>query len=138
MRVEKTDSTSRLSKFKAVCTTSSSELPQALWTNFHIIVSYSMESNPISSYFCNIENKNYEKQKTHFFSSFLFSSIVCIWTEPFCLEIRRTGDCCLWQFRGRSCTYSFEFAQSWCRVCLFYPHNCYSRKLEKKWVFCIS
>lgn len=32
MRVEKTDSTSRLSKFKAVCTTSSSELPQATVT----------------------------------------------------------------------------------------------------------
>ena len=32
MRVEKTDSTSRLSKFKAVCTTSSSELPQAIVT----------------------------------------------------------------------------------------------------------
>ena len=56
--------------------------------DFHIIVSYSMESNSISSYFCNIENKNYEIQKTHFFSSFLFSCFVSIWTEPFYLEIR--------------------------------------------------
>ncbi len=46
-----------------------------------------MESNSISSYFCNIENKNYEIQKTHFFSKAFFLAVLSVYGQnPFILK----------------------------------------------------
>ena len=57
--------------------------------DFHIIVSYSMESNSISSYFCNIENKTMKYKKLISFLSFLFSQFVQYMDRnPFVLKYR--------------------------------------------------
>ncbi len=43
---------------------------------------------PFRLIFAILKIKTMKIQKTHFFSSFLFSCFVSIWTEPFYLEIR--------------------------------------------------
>lgn len=45
-----------------------------------------MESNPISSYFCNIENKNYEIQKLISFLAFFLAVLSVYGQNPFVLK----------------------------------------------------